>query len=137
ADQRQHWLGHVGINKHQGGIGQHRRRPRRQQARVAGTPTHEHDAAGPRLTPSRRHRRSYLPTLLARLGYRALDMTSRAPKSNSSAATESPSSRARSGLPIPDARITSDPSSAATQLRSDNSSKMWPSSSMDSTTSAI
>ena len=62
---------------------------------------------------------------------------SRAPSSNSSAATESPSSRARSGVPMPDARITSDPSSVATQPRSDSSSKTRPSSSIDSTTSAI
>ena len=64
-------------------------------------------------------------------------MTSRAPSSNNSAATESPSSAARPGVPIPDTRITSDPSAAATHARSDNSSKIRPSSSMDSTTSAI
>ena len=43
----------------------------------------------------------------------------------------------RSGVPTPDARITSDPSAAATHARSDSSSKTLPSSSMDSTTSAI
>ena len=52
---------------------------------------------------------------------RAPLISSAAPSSNSSAATESPSSRARSEVPIPDARITSDPSSAATQPRSDSS----------------
>src|SRR6202007_1618203 len=56
------------------------------------------------------------PTQFSRAGScRAPLISSRAPSSNSSAATESPSSRARPQVPMPDARITSDPSSAATQ----------------------
>ena len=100
-----------GVGQYQGGIGQHGAGTCRQQARIPGPGADERDAAGLALASTQAHLASHpcLPRWFNR---------SRAPSSNNSAATESPSSRARRGAKISDARITSDPSSVATILHS-------------------
>ena len=99
ADDGQHDLRHVGVGEHQRGVREDAR-ARREQARVARTRTDERDASRRPCGPVRfRAQSSSLPLYSASVVGGALyDMTSRAPSSNNSAATASPSSAERPGV---------------------------------------
>jgi len=104
---------HVRVDEHQRRIGDDGACPPSSTGRGLPVRADERDVAGLMPAPSHAHLPSHPSLPVVRSFWSASN--SRAPSSNNSAATESPSSRARSGVPIPDARITSDPSSVATQ----------------------